>query len=210
MIAGLTHMPLPDRFWVRVEKSDGCWLWTGSRMTHGYGVLTVNGRPIGAHRYSYSIANGPIADDVVIRHSCDNPPCVNPAHLLAGTQTDNVHDMLERGRHVTPFVRKEACNRGHKWTPETTRYSVQGTRCCKVCDRIRRDRKRGGPPVNHNLSKTHCPRGHEYSHENTRVRTKNGRQSRDCKTCQSDLQKIRIQRRRESQARLHAPLRGVA
>ncbi len=88
-------------FWAKVEKRDGpngCWVWTGAR-SHGYGTLGARGK---AHRHSYELANGPIPAGLDILHSCDNPPCVNPAHLRAGTAKDNARDAKERGRLVIP------------------------------------------------------------------------------------------------------------
>jgi hypothetical protein len=64
----------------------------------GYGQKTIKGKKVHAHRDAYERANGPIPDGMVVRHTCDNPACINPAHLLIGTQKDNVRDCIERGR----------------------------------------------------------------------------------------------------------------
>jgi hypothetical protein len=101
---------LSERLWEKVNK-DGpiplhrpdlgpCWVWTGATNEHGYGIIHPpgkSGRPLRVHRVSAELAGLDIWRRVV-RHRCDNPPCVNPAHLLVGTQLDNVHDMHERGR----------------------------------------------------------------------------------------------------------------
>lgn len=78
----------------------GCWEWTGYRVkgNHPYGVYRFNNRTQAAHRVSYQLHKGPIPGGSVVRHKCDNPPCVNPDHLELGTQKDNVQDMLFRGR----------------------------------------------------------------------------------------------------------------
>lgn len=76
-----------------------CWEFSGARSKGGYGQLRVEGRTTYAHRVAYENLVGPIPEGAVVRHSCDNPPCVNPAHLKVGTQGDNVRDMVERGRH---------------------------------------------------------------------------------------------------------------
>lgn len=69
-----------------------------SKNDAGYGNFSLNGRQMTAHRAAYTMYNGPVEADQVVRHTCDNPPCVNPAHLLVGTQKDNVNDARERGR----------------------------------------------------------------------------------------------------------------
>lgn len=77
-----------------------CWEWSGNRNNQGYGVLQ-RGRDkkmIGAHRYSYERANGPIPKGMCVMHSCDNPGCVNPAHLSIGTWGDNNRDRSAKGR----------------------------------------------------------------------------------------------------------------
>jgi len=83
-------------FWLRVDKysdGDGCWLWLGGRTGYGYGIY----RKLLAHRYAYRLLKGPI-EGFVIRHSCDNPICVRPSHLIAGTHADNARDRVARGR----------------------------------------------------------------------------------------------------------------
>ena len=80
-----------------MRKSDGCWLWVGS-INHRYGWLVVRGRKVRAHRFSYELAYGLIPVGLLVLHRCDNPPCVRPDHLFVGTQTDNMQDMLRKGR----------------------------------------------------------------------------------------------------------------
>jgi len=91
--------PLINRFMKRVNKTDTCWLWTGSIQVNGYGNLSARELTWGtrsAHRWSYTYHKGSIPEGLMIRHSCDVRKCVNPAHLLTGTSTENVRDMLER------------------------------------------------------------------------------------------------------------------
>lgn len=81
-----------------MDKSD-CIEWTGYRCPKGYGQVKYEGKMEKAHRVAWAKANGkPIPRGRVVRHTCDNPPCVNPAHLKVGTQQDNVDDMISRGR----------------------------------------------------------------------------------------------------------------
>lgn len=89
-------------FWSHVEKTDGCWIWTGARNNSGYGSLYYEKRYQLAHRVAWRLANGPIPDGLHILHSCDNRPCVNNVdHLFSGTRADNVADMIAKGRNAT-------------------------------------------------------------------------------------------------------------
>lgn len=89
--------------WTITER--GCWEWNGKRHEHGYGLLTaplLGLHGVRVHRLMWEMHNGPIENpELVVRHRCDNPPCVNPHHLELGTQADNSRDMFERGRGVT-------------------------------------------------------------------------------------------------------------
>jgi hypothetical protein len=91
---------LRERFWGFVTKTEYCWLWTGPTNNKGYGYLQIappSGKKILAHRLSYEIHNNSIPGKVT-RHTCDNPPCVNPAHLISGTQNDNMADCASKDR----------------------------------------------------------------------------------------------------------------
>ena len=90
-------IPAVDRFWSKVEKSDSCWLWTGST-SKKYGQITVDGKRIRAHRFSYTLQRGPIPSGLFVCHTCDVPHCVNPDHLFLGTNRDNLRDMTKKNR----------------------------------------------------------------------------------------------------------------
>lgn len=91
-----------EHFWQLVDKSGDCWIWTRYKDSDGYG--RVGKKHVLAHRYAYQITNGLIPSGMEVCHSCDNPACVNPAHLWLGTHKENVHDSISKGR----FFREEA------------------------------------------------------------------------------------------------------
>lgn len=92
-----------EYFWAKVDKSGGgaaCWPWKGRRLDAGYGRLVVNGKHVGANRIAYELTYGPLGG-LFACHTCDNPSCCNPAHLFAGTHSDNMADRKAKGRYAT-------------------------------------------------------------------------------------------------------------
>lgn len=89
------------RFWTYVDKStdDVCWPWLGAKLDAGYGLFNYRNKTALAHRLAYEFTHGEgSAKGFKIRHSCDNPSCCNPKHLIKGSQQDNMNDKIARGR----------------------------------------------------------------------------------------------------------------
>lgn len=95
---------LQNRFFSKVllGSKEDCWLWLANKNNKGYGMIRAGGLApkVLAHRVSYEIFKGKIPDGLVVMHSCDNPSCVNPSHLSAGTMLENTQDMIKKGRKV--------------------------------------------------------------------------------------------------------------
>ena len=120
------------RFWDKVQKSDGCWEWTAARQSYGYGRFRHRGILLLAHRVSYELAVGPIPDGYQVCHRCDNPACVRPDHLFAGTRSDNMRDASSKGRIYRAF--KDYCIAGHDLNEPGARRKGGG---CLECQRRR-------------------------------------------------------------------------
>lgn len=89
-----------DRFNSKVKPKGSCLEWQASRFSSGYGQFFADGKNHRAHRWLYEHVNGKLSDGLVVRHTCDNPACVNIEHLEVGTQQDNINDKVRRGRQL--------------------------------------------------------------------------------------------------------------
>jgi hypothetical protein len=114
-----------QKFWKSVEKTDGCWLWKAGVDRDGYGVLQVKIHGVSttkAHRYSYMLHTGEVLGSrQFVMHSCDNPRCVNPDHLKAGSALENTADMITKGRQFRGDI-------GHKLTADQVREIMRDPR----------------------------------------------------------------------------------
>lgn len=131
------RVPLAERLWRRVDKTETCWFWTGAKAGGGYGVIVEDApsrKMRGVHRVAYELTRGPIPDGLVVNHLCRTPACVRPDHLEAVTQAENVaySDRVLGIRSVLTH-----CPQGHEYTPENTRLRLGKWRHCRACDLAR-------------------------------------------------------------------------
>ncbi len=132
-----------SRFWAKVNK-DGpipvhrpelgpCWLWTAGLFSNRYGAFQYEGKTMRAHKVSWFLAGKEIPDGLLLMHKCDNKQCVNDNHLEPGTQLQNIHDMLDKGRenyasgenhgHST-FTGEEVDDMRRRYRAGETQYAI--------------------------------------------------------------------------------------
>ena len=112
----------------RITVVDGCWEWGAGKQSRGYGMCWNGEKAVLAHRFSFEVHKGEIPEGLVIDHLCRNRSCVNPDHLEAVSQRENVR----RGNSPRLRAAQTHCKRGHEYTPENT-HSWGGSRACKSC-----------------------------------------------------------------------------
>lgn len=124
---------------VSIEPNSGCWLWTASTDTFGYGQMYVDeqGKPKKAHRVAWQLFRGAIPAGMCVCHAHDDAWCVNPEHLFLGTHKDNSDDKIRKGRHGNQ--RKTHCKQGHAFdAANLDAWSLKhGKRICKTCETLR-------------------------------------------------------------------------
>lgn len=87
-------------FYEHVEKTDSCWFWTGYKDKDGYGIASIKQKKLAAHRAAHILFIGPIPENMLVLHNCNNSSCVNPDHLRLGTQKENIADQIKAGTNV--------------------------------------------------------------------------------------------------------------
>ena len=93
----MSSLTRAEKFWKKIKKTEGCWLWTGAKNSHGYGYVKRRGKTYRTHRYVWEIMKGHIPSGVCVLHCCDVRNCVNPEHLYLGSYSDNAYDAHRRG-----------------------------------------------------------------------------------------------------------------
>ncbi len=135
-IKGFVTIPLEERFWANVHRTETCWLWTGPTQSEGrYGMIWKNGRNRRAHHIAWELENGAIPDGLCVCHHCDVTLCVRPAHLFVGTRKDNTQDAKAKGRlkHGTQ-PQQEYCKKGlHLMTGDNVVKASNYGRRCRAC-----------------------------------------------------------------------------
>lgn len=134
------NTPIEERLLAarEIDPASGCWNWTRATDNNGYGVLTYHRQTQRAHRLAASIWLGiPLDDPHFVLHECDNPPCFNPAHLRAGTQTDNMSDCSDKKRIA--HSKRTHCKHGHPFSGDNLTFQMnfngRPRRVCRTCSR---------------------------------------------------------------------------
>lgn len=138
--AGHRRIPLSDRFWSKVEKTEECWLWKGAKHKNGYGSIVLDGRRLSRKystpsRVAWILERGMVPCGMEVCHHCDNPECVRPEHLFLGSHSDNMQDMARKGRQA------------YQRNPEIAPRGQEVASSVLTDEQVREIRDRYGPAV---------------------------------------------------------------
>jgi hypothetical protein len=142
-VKGFLSVPVAKRFWSKVKKTSGCWLWVGSTKhkdpSRAYGEIRVSGRKRPATQVMWELKHGkPWPKGMLACHTCDTPLCVHPDHIFVGTHKDNSQDALKKGRLVVAGNRlRSHCKRGHAFAGDNLIVRPNGHRICRTCKDLR-------------------------------------------------------------------------
>jgi hypothetical protein len=175
----------------KTQRVGDCLVWTGVTHRNGYGAI---GHNLLAHRVAYELAHGPIPAGHFVCHRCDNPPCVNPDHLFAGTPKQNVADMVAKGRagrrkltaqQVTDIRSRyvKGANARHPGNAVelAAEFGVDREYIAQLCRGTARTLDGPGRTTRQRrLLLTHCPQGHAYDEANTYIPKSGGKVCRAC------------------------------
>jgi hypothetical protein len=199
---------LEDRFWSKVQRGEGCWLWTASVGTDGYGhfgvyrpedrsFLGLQGTNARAHRVAWVLAGNQLPHGgTVLCHSCDTPLCVRPDHLSIGTVSMNARDAYSRGLAPQKLSADDVAKmrrlyaNGEKGTEIARRFGVSNATAYNTVTG-HRHADDSGPIVRHERrvgSVDRCPIGHPYDEANTR---RNPRGIQRCRACDRERARAR-------------------
>lgn len=177
-----------ELFWDKIETDgpNGCWIWTASKNELGYGKFHIasDGKHWKAHRLSYFLTFGPVADGIQLHHICENPACVNPHHLQPATPRQHTIELTPTSPSSIN-ASKTHCQNGHEFNEENTINTKHG-RVCRICNKAWRNAKyakfRDANPL---PEKTHCINGHPLSGDNLYLYKSKTGVGRGCRICRS-------------------------
>lgn len=125
-----------ERFWVKVDRSESCWMWTAATNAYGYGYFRTPAGTRVAHRIAYELLVGPIPDGLQLDHLCRSRRCVNPQHLDPVTQAEN----LRRGLQGALRQPSAKCPKDHDYGDGTQKTATGRRRLCRTCRRATQQR----------------------------------------------------------------------
>lgn len=148
---------IQDRFWGKVNRQGPaeCWPWIGAARPAGYGVFWARGRFLSAHLVAWQLARSldpaPMPKGIEACHRCDNPRCVNPSHIFVGTKSDNMRDMISKGRHAAAkgrdFVPGHCIVCGHRRSDDIGRKVKRCRSCNNARNAARKIREHDAAPA---------------------------------------------------------------